>query len=187
MSSDDVKRVVLDAARGLYARQGYVNTTIKGVAAAAGVAPDLIRRYYNSREELFAAALRFPTDPARAISQMLAPGIDGLAERMVRVILHLLDDEETRAQIAAMARDGADAAKALVSLREFFEETIIDKVAAVLRVPDARMRVTLAVSYIMGVAAARYVMRLEPLASASEDELVRLVAPAVQTALTGPR
>jgi hypothetical protein len=49
------------------------------------------------------------------------------------------------------------------------------------------MRVTLATSYLVGVATARYVMRLEPLASASEDEVVRLVAPAVQAALSGTR
>ena len=39
------------------------------------------------------------------------------------------------------------------------------------------MRVTLAVSYVVGVVGSRYVMRMEPLASATEDELVRLVAP----------
>ncbi len=69
--------------------------------------------------------------------------------------------------------------------REFLESVIVDRVAAVLRVPDARMRVALAISYVMGVVGARYVLRMEPLASATEDEVVRLVAPAVQTALAG--
>ncbi len=186
MNSDDVKRVVLDTARGMYARQGYLNTTVKGVAAAAGVAPDLVRRYYANREELFAAAMRLPTDPATAIATLLAPGIDGLAERLVRVTLRMLDEPETRDQIAAMVRDGAGAAKASAPLREFLESVIVDRVAAALRVPDARMRVTLAVSYVVGVAGSRYVLRMEPLASASEDEVVRLVAPAVQAALSGP-
>lgn len=185
VNTDDVKRGVLDAARAMYARQGYVNTTIKGVAAAAGVAPDLIRRYYANREELFAAAMRLPTDPATAFAQLLAPGIDGLGERLVRVTLRMLDEPETRDQIAAMVRDGAGAAQATAPLREFLESVIIDRVAAALRVPDARMRVTLAISYVVGVAGSRYVLRMEPLASATEDEIVRLVAPAVQTALTG--
>ena len=184
VNTDDVKRAVLDAARGMYARQGYLNTTIKGVAAAAGVAPDLIRRYYDNREELFAAAMRLPVDPATAIAQLLAPGIDGLGERLVRVTLRMLDDPETRDQIAAMVRDGAGAAKATAPLREFMESVIIDRVAAALRVPDARMRVTRALSYVFGVAGSRYVLRMEPLAPATEDEIVRLVAPAVQAALT---
>ncbi|HOB48148.1 MAG TPA: TetR family transcriptional regulator [Mycobacterium sp.] len=185
LNPDDLKRVVLDTARDMYARQGYVNTTIRGVAAAAGVAPDLVRRYYANREELFAAAMKLPTDPATAVAQLLAPGIDGLAERLVRVTFQLLDEPETREQIAAMVRDGAGAAKSTAPLREFLESVIVDRVAAVLRVPDARMRVALAISYVMGVVGARYVLRMEPLASATEDEVVRLVAPAVQTALAG--
>jgi AcrR family transcriptional regulator len=185
MGTDDVKRAVLNAARGMYARQGYVNTTIRGVAAAAGVAPDLIRRYYANREDLFAAAMHLPIDPVAAVTQLLAPGIDGLAERLVRVTLRMLDEPETRDQIAAMVRDGAGAAQATAPLREFLESVIVDRVAAVLGVPDARMRVTLALSYIVGVAGSRYVLRMEPLASATEDELVRLVTPAVQAALSG--
>jgi AcrR family transcriptional regulator len=183
---DDVKRVVADAARAVYDRQGYVNMTITGVAAAAGMAPDMVRRYYNSREDLFAAALRLPFDPAAAITRMLAPGVEGLAERLVRMTLHMLSEPETREQIALMVHDGVGAAKVAASLREFLESLIIDRVAAVLGVPDARMRVTLATSYVVGVATTRYVMRMEPLASASEDEVVRLVVPAVQTALSGP-
>lgn len=184
-AADDVRNAVVDAARGVYARQGYLGTTFKAVAAAAGVAPDVVRRYYTNREELFAAVMRLPTDPATAVAQLLAPGIDGLGERLVLVTLRMLDEPATREQIAAMVRDGSGAAKATAPLREFLESVIIDRVAALLGVPDARMRVTLATSYLVGVAGARYVMRLEPLASASEDEVVRLVAPAVQTALAG--
>ena len=183
---DDVKRVVVDAARAVSERQGYLNLTIKGVAAAAGVAPDMVRRYYNNRDDLFAAVLRLPFDPATAITQLLAPGVEGLAERLVRMTLRMLSESETRDQIALMVRDGVGAAKVAASLREFLESLIIDRVAGVLGVPDARMRVTLATSYVVGVAVTRYVMRMEPLASATEDEVVRLVVPAVQTALSGP-
>ena len=49
-TSDEVTRAVLEAARAAYARRGYLNTTIKGVAATAGVAPDVVRRYYANRE-----------------------------------------------------------------------------------------------------------------------------------------
>jgi len=183
---DDARRLVADAARAIYDRQGYVDITIKGVATAAGMAPDMVRSYYNSREELFAAALRLPFNPAAAITRLLAPGVEGLAERLVRTTLQMLSQPETRDQIALMVRDGVGAAKVAASLREFLESLIIERVAAVLGVPDARMRVTLATSYVVGVAITRYVMRMEPLASASEDEVVRLVVPAVQTALSGP-
>jgi AcrR family transcriptional regulator len=185
-ASDDITKQVLDAARAAYARRGYLNTTLKGVAAAAGVAPDVVRRYYDNREALFVAAMRLPFDPAMSIAQLMAPGMDGLGERMVRVTLRLLDDPETRDQLAEMVRDGAGASRATASLREFLEAEVVDRAAVLLGVPDARMRVTLAASYLLGIASMRYVLKLEPIASATEDEIVRLVAPAVQMALTTP-
>ena len=185
-ASDDITKQVLDAARAAYARRGYLNTTIKGVAAAAGVAPDVVRRYYDNREALFVAAMRLPFDPAMSIAQLMAPGMDGLGERMVRVTLRMLDDPETRDQLAEMVRDGAGASRATASLREFLEAEVVDRAAVLLGVPDARMRVTLATSYLLGIASMRYVLKLEPIASATEDEIVRLVAPAVQMALTTP-
>ena len=185
-SNDDITKQVLDAARAAYARRGYLNTTLKGVAAAAGVAPDVGRRYYDNRESLFVAAMRLPFDPAMSIAQLMAPGIDGMGERLVRVTLRMLDDPETRDQLAEMVRDGAGASRATASLREFLEAEVVDRAAVLLGVPDARMRVTLATSYLLGIATTRYVLKLEPLASASEDEIVQLVAPAVQMALTTP-
>ena len=185
-SSDDITKQVLDAARAAYARRGYLNTTLKGVAAAAGVAPDVVRRYYDNREALFVAAMRLPFDPAMSIAQLMAPGMDGLGERMVRVTLRMLDDPETRDQLAEMVRDGAGASRATASLREFLEAEVVDRAAVLLGVPDARMRVTLATSYLLGIASMRYVLKLEPIASATEDDIVRLVAPAVQMALTTP-
>ena len=182
--SDDITRQVLDAARAAYARRGYVNTTFRGVAATAGVAPDVVKRYYANREALFAAAMRLPFDPATSIAQLLAPGVDGLGERMVRVTLRMLDDPETRDQLAEMVRDGAGATKATAAIREFVEAELVDRVVSALGVPDARMRVVLASSYLIGVATSRYVLQVEPLASASEDEIVAMVAPAVQAALT---
>ncbi len=185
-NSDEITRQVLEAARAAYARRGYVETTVKGVAAAAGVAPDVVRRYYANREALFAAAMRLPFDPATSIAQLLAPGIDGLGERMVRVTLRMLDDPETRDQLADMVRMGAGANKATASMREFLESAVVDRVVTFLGVPDARMRVTLATSYLLGIATSRYVLQLEPLASATEDEVVAMVAPAIQAALTTP-
>jgi len=184
--SDDITKQVLDAARAAYGARGYLNTTIKGVAAAAGVAPDVVRRYYDNREALFAAAMRLPVDPGTSIAQLLAPGIDGLGERMVRVTLRMLDDPETREQLTEMVRAGAGATRATASLREFFESAVVDRVVGFLGVPDARMRVTLATSYLLGIATTRYVLKVEPIASATEDEIVLLVAPAVQAALTTP-
>ena len=47
---------VLQAARAAFAARGYTHTTVKSVAAAAGVAPGVVTSLYRNKERLFAAA-----------------------------------------------------------------------------------------------------------------------------------
>jgi len=183
---DDLANLVLDTARAAYASRGYLGTTLKGVAAAAGVAPDVLKRYFDNRESLFAAAMRLPLDPVASINALIAPGIDGLGERLARVTLRMLDDEDTRIQLQQLMGPDGKTSAAVTTLREFLESAIVDRVASLLGVGDARLRVNVAMAHLIGAVACRYVLELEPFASASEDEFVGLVAPAMQAALTTP-
>ena len=185
-SSDQVRDAAIAAARNAFAAGSYARTTFKGLAAAAGVAPTVLRKYYDNKDAVFAAALRFPTDPVGAVPTLLAPGVEGLGERLVRFTLDTLGDPQVRDDLMSMARSGASAAALTKSLQDYLDTTVIDRVVTAVGVPDARMRVALISSYLIGVAAGRYVMRIEPLASASEEYVVRLVAPTIQ-ALLDPR
>lgn len=182
-SGEQVRDAAVAAARNAFAAGSYARTTFKGLAAAAGVAPAVLRKYYDSKDAIFAAALRLPTDPAGAVPALLAPGVEGLGERLVRFTLDTLDDPQVRADLMAMLRQGASAAALTKSLQDYLDTTVIDRVVAAVGVPDARMRVALISSYLIGIAAGRYVVRIEPLASASEEHVVRLVAPTIQTLL----
>jgi AcrR family transcriptional regulator len=156
---------------------------MRGVAAAAGVAPSVARRYYDNKEQMFASAMRLPFDPSRAVPELLSPGLDGMGERLVRGTFDVLKDDNTRQQLVDLFQAGSSAGKAAQSLREFLEESVVDRVASVVGIPDARMRAALISSHLMGLAATRYVIRLEPLASASEDDVVRIYAPLIQDLL----
>lgn len=180
MGTDDVREAVLDSARAAFHTKGYVKTTVKGVAAAAGVAPEVVSRYWGSKERLFAAAMRLPFDPATAVPELVAPGLDGMGERLTRTTLDTLSDPESREDLIALFRAGASSARAAAGLQAFLEESLIDRLARYIGVPDARLRVSLISSYLIGVTVNRYIVRLEPLASMPEDDLVRIVAPTVQ-------
>lgn len=182
-SGDQVRDAAVAAARNAFAAGSYARTTFKGLAAAAGVAPAVLRKYYDSKDAVFAAALRLPSDPAGAVPALLAPGVEGLGERLVRFTLDTLDDPQVRADLMSMLRGGASAAALTKSLQDYLDTTVIDRVVAGIGVPDARMRVALISSYLIGIAAGRYVVRIEPLASASEEHVVRLVAPTIQSLL----
>jgi AcrR family transcriptional regulator len=182
----EARGIVLDAARNVFASRGYARTTVKGIAAAAGVAPEVVRRYYRSKGDLFSAAMRLPTDPRAAVPALLAPGVEGLGDRMVRFMLLTLDDPEVRADLLGLLRAGGSAYSSSRSLQEFIEATVIDRVVSAMGVPDARMRASLISSTLIGVAVTRYLVRMEPLASASDDHVVRMVGPMIQR-LVDPR
>ena len=164
--------------------RGYARTSVKAVAAAAGVTPDVVGKYYQSKDKLFAAAIRLPFDPASSIPTLVAPGLDGMGERLTRVTLDTLGDPETRADLIALARAGTSTGKAVGGLKPFLEQDIVDRLAGAIGVPDARLRSNLITSYLLGIAINRYVIRLDPIASLSDEDIVRLVAPTVQDWLT---
>jgi AcrR family transcriptional regulator len=206
VSPQDAAGAVLQAARFAFASRGYASTTMKGVAAAAGVAPGVVKSLYTNKERLFAAAMRLPYDPAAAVPELIAPGLDGMGERLVRMVLTLMGDKQVREDLARMlASDtatnvsvtaaratmpGQDSSAAIEQLRfvsEYLQSTIVDRVVAAVGVPDARMRVAVISSYLVGIAASRYLLHLEPLASASDDDVVALVGPTIQVLLDPTR
>lgn len=180
MGTDEVRDAVLDSARAAFHSRGYVKTTVKGVASAAGVAPEVVQRYWGSKEKLFAAAMKLPFDPATAVPELVAPGLDGLGERLTRTTLDTLGDPEAREDLEALFRAGASTTKAAAGLQVFFEESILDRLARTIGVPDARLRVALISAYLIGITVNRFIIKFEPLASMPDDDLVRIVAPTVQ-------
>ena len=198
MDSSDVGRAAAAAARAVLARAGYADTTLKTVANAAGIAPDVLTSLYRNREELLSAALQLPFDPAAAVPRLIGPGLEGMGERLVRAAMAVMQSDQMRSDIAYVGRvasEGAagsgagavtgvaDAVGLVRGAFDYIQDTVVDRALESLGVPDARMRGALITSYLAGVMITRYVVKMEPLASASEDEVVALVAPLVQRTL----
>jgi AcrR family transcriptional regulator len=76
------REAILAAARTSFADQGYDGTTIRGIARHAGVDPALVRHYFGTKEQLFAAALEFPFEPAAVLPTVLGDGLEGAGERL---------------------------------------------------------------------------------------------------------
>jgi AcrR family transcriptional regulator len=205
-SPQDATGAVLQAARLLFASRGYASTTMKSVAAAAGVAPGVVKSLYVNKDRLFVAAMRLPFDPAQAVPELIAPGLDGMGERVVRMWLTLMGDEQVRSDLtrlltsdstasvsttAARVAMGADGSPAALSqlrfVSEYLQSTVIDRVVAAVGVPDARLRATLISSYLLGLAMTRYLLKIEPLSSVTDDEVVAMVAPTIQSLLDPTR
>ena len=153
---------------------------MRDVADDAGVDPALVHYYFKTKDGLFVAAMELPFRPAEVLGPLVAQGVDGLGERMVRRLLSVWDEPSNRAALLTLVRaGGADA------LREFITREIVGRVAGAVRADRASLRANLVASQVMGLIAARYVARLEPLASLPADEVVPLVAPTLQRYLDG--
>jgi AcrR family transcriptional regulator len=176
------------AAREQFRERGYDSATIRGIAAGAGVDPALVHHYFGSKEDLFAAALQLPTSPREALEGVLAGDPDGLGERLVRRFLELWSADaggigDAMVGLLRSATTHADAAR---MVREFISREALSRIAEALDVPQPQLRAALAGSQLIGLALARFVIGVEPLASGDVETLVAWYAPTLQRYLTAP-
>ncbi len=175
---------ILQAARTEFAERGYDRTTMRGIARAAGVDAALVHHYFGTKDEVFAAAIELSFEPAMVVPQILGQGAEGVGERLARFFIGIWENPATRAPLLAVIRSALTHEAAAAVLRGFVLRRLLERVAAELEVPEPRLRAELAASHMVGVAVLRYVLRVEPLASADPEEIVRLVAPSLQRYLT---
>ena len=185
-AGEDTRAAIMAAARKQFAARGYEAATMRGIARDAGVDPRLVHHYFASKEDLFVEAMQFPVRPTTVIGPLVEAGPEGMGERLVRVFFAAWDGPEQRERIMALLASAATSPEGARMLREFVSQEILQRVAAVLPGPDARLRAELAASQMIGVAFVRYLIALEPLASAPVEQLIELLAPVVQRHLVGP-
>jgi AcrR family transcriptional regulator len=173
---------ILVAARNQFAARGYGGATIRGIASEAGVNPALVHHFFGSKDQVFVAALDLPFNPAMIVETLLDGPRSGLGERIVRLFLGLWSNPDTRLPFFALIRSVTTSPEVADQLRSFLETAVLAKVAAALDLPQ--LRLTAAAAQMMGLAVVRYVIKAEPMASASEDEVVDLVAPVIQRYFT---
>ena len=94
--SPDTRAAILAEARTRFAAQGYAGTSVRAVAAAAGVDAALVHHYFGTKDDLFLAALELPVDPRRLVAPVVAGGPAGAAERFLDVFLSAWDDPDIR-------------------------------------------------------------------------------------------
>jgi AcrR family transcriptional regulator len=177
---------VLAAARTAFAERGFDGASIRVIAADAGVDPALVHHYFGSKDKLFLAAIHAPVDPEELLPEVLAGGTADLGANVVRLLLRVWDGP-ARAAGLALVRSAVSNEWTARLLREFLVVQVLRRVVGTLDLPaaEAEARGSLVASQLIGVVMTRYVLRVEPLASASPDELVAAVGPTVQRYLTG--
>lgn len=176
---------ILAAARFHFSDAGYEGATIRGIAGEAGVDPALVLHYFGSKEGVFVAAVEFPIDPAEVLPGLLAPGLEGLGERLVRFFLGAWDSP-AGSPLLGLIRSVVSNERAAALVREFVSQEVLGRIAEAVELDQPQLRASLAASQLIGLAILRYVVKLEPLASAEPDEVAAWLGPTLQRYLTDP-
>ncbi|WP_314307197.1 TetR family transcriptional regulator [Actinomyces johnsonii] len=185
------REAILTAARESFLAQGYEGTTIRAVARTAGVDPALVSYYFGSKGDLFGAAVNLRVRASEEIAAAVSGDLRSAGPRLVRLSLTAWDDAADGATFRTLLRWMATDVSAPEAIQTYATEQIAVPMAEALKqsgLPEvsARERATLAGSQLVGLAMIRYVLRLDPIASASVEHLVEVVGPTIQHYLTDP-
>jgi AcrR family transcriptional regulator len=167
---------ILGAARRQFSQHGYDQTTIRGVAAAAGVDPALVMRYFHSKEQLFREATA--TEPDEPVTG--TP--DDLVESLLGQLATKLDTEP----VAALAmlrsmltqRGAADEVRRTIAAGG-------SELSASIGAENPVVRASLIGSISTGVIVGRYILQLDGLREAPTEQVLELLRPCLRSLVLG--
>jgi AcrR family transcriptional regulator len=183
--ASDTRERILAAARAGFGDAGYDGATIRGIADRAGVDPALVHHYFGTKQRLFVAAMELPVDLDAVVPGLLAGPPEQLGYRIVRFVLELWGAPQTRPLMLGVVRSASSDPVAAELLRRILAEGPFAAIARATDRPAADLRATLVGSQLVGLAMARYIVGVEPLASAPLEAVALAVGPTIQRYLVG--
>jgi len=158
---------------------------MRAVARKAGVDPSLPRHYFPTKSALFIEALG-PIDQIEArISAVVAGPPDAIGDNMVRNFLALWDSPEFGPRLHIVLSSALATPEIAAVAKGLLYSKLFLPIASSVPGDDPPGRAAAAMSQAVGLAASRYLLKVEPIASASADELVARFGPVMQRHITG--
>jgi AcrR family transcriptional regulator len=179
------RQAIIEAARMAFLDQGYTATTIRAVARLAEVDPALIYHYFEDKPALFVATLQLPADPRRVKDESSRGGFNGtkLVERFLAQ--WETDPDRPGHSFVAVAQAMSTSPEVARCVREFLAERVWSD-SLIEADPETQQRThALVCTQLMGTAWTRYILRIEPMASASREEVAALVGPSIDRLIAG--
>jgi hypothetical protein len=162
----DTRQRILASARELFARHGIYQTSIRAVAAAAGVDSALVH-------------------PHDVIGPLREVPVTELGYALPSMLLPLRDSEIGAGFIAELRSILAGSEVSL--FRSFIHEVIAIEIGSRIDDPpgSSMIRIQFVASQLVGVLMARYILELEPFKSLPAQQIAETIAPNLQRYLTG--
>jgi AcrR family transcriptional regulator len=177
------RQAVLQAARARFAGDGFAATTIRRVAADAGVDPSQVMQFFGSKDELFATVMEIPPSALHRFATAFEGPDEHLGERVVRAYLEAWDGAAEESEpLMAMLRGAIVNQQASTQLRDFIQSRLVHGMDG--RGDDAMLRAGLAAAMLVGVITSRRIIGVPILVAADTDTLVKTLGPAIQQLLS---
>jgi AcrR family transcriptional regulator len=183
-AGEDTRAALLEAARVEFTERGFDGATVRAIAQRAGVDPAMVNHWFGGKDALFVAVMEIPVNPGEIIHRILDGNPEQIAERILRTFLSVWDANGGGA-LAALVRSVASHEDAARMMREFVGRVVFGRIATAVAPDRPELRAALCGTQVAGLGMIRYVIRLEPLASADHDTVVAAIAPNLQRYLTG--
>ncbi|HEY2723536.1 MAG TPA: TetR family transcriptional regulator [Pseudonocardiaceae bacterium] len=183
-AGENTRAALLDAARVEFTERGFDGATVRVIAERAGVDPAMVNHWFGGKDGLFVTAMEIPVNPDELVHAVLDGEPEHVAERILHTFLSVWDANGGGA-LTALMRSVASHEEAARMMREFVSRVIIGKVVSAVAPDQHELRAALCGTQIAGLGLVRYVIRLEPLASADHETVVAAIAPNLRRYLTG--
>jgi AcrR family transcriptional regulator len=175
----DTRGTILAAARSEFLEQGYNATTIRSVARRAEVDPALVYHYFGDKAALYIASLDLPRDPREIKEDTWSAG-ESPGFRLVKAFLSSWegDPEHSGQSFVTLVQACSASPEAGRAMREFLTERVWTDASN--RDEEAHWRRATISAQLIGTAWGRYIMQVEPLASATIEEIAGRVGPVIE-------
>lgn len=164
------------AARELFSSNGFDRTTVRDIGARAGIDPSMIIRYFGSKDALFALVAK----PDLHLPDFSDIDSDKIGEAMVRHFLEQWEGEQAGGGLAVLLRSAASNEEAATQLREIFQAQVLPAISRAGLLETASVRAGLVATQLLGLAMARYVLRLPPVVAMPTELIIRTIGETVQ-------
>ncbi|MFZ1412636.1 MAG: TetR family transcriptional regulator [Micropruina sp.] len=178
---EDTKAAIQSAALQLFSTQGYDKVSLRAIARESDVDPALIHHYFDSKADLFAAAvLDIPLEADHIVAEILLGPREHIGRASVHAFLTAYDSPGGRDRFTAMLRSAVSAEESRRPLSEFMSKEIFGRIAEGVGHHNHKLRGQLAVSLLLGLALSRYVLKSPTLVEARDSALVESIGGAMQ-------
>lgn len=145
----------------------------------------MVHHFFGSKADLFLAALEVPVDPRVLLREAVSGPPDQLGAAVAGAIVGVWEDPSRREPLLALLRAAMSSDVVAGMVRDGFVRIATSALAPAVSGPDARLRIELAISQVIGMELFRYVIGVQPLASTPAEELVARLGPVLQQHLRG--